>query len=114
MEELIFGLSTMIIVYLFYLFFVINKKSKFKEFKNNNYVTYLVKIYNLNVDKINMKLLANIIAITNSFIIGSTAVTVGFVDNFLLKMLLAVVILIPLQLIMYHLIGKSYQREKRK
>jgi len=113
MEDLIFSLITFVVIYLFYVIFVINKKSKLEKMKNNAGVLYLVNKYKLDLRKINMKVLAHMIALTNSFILSVTLFILSFVDNFMLKILLCFIIIIPFQYVMYMIIGKMYKKEKR-
>ena len=113
MEDLIFSLITFVVIYLFYVIFVINKKSKLEKMKDNPGVIYLVSKYKLDLKKINMKVLAHMIALTNSFILSVTLFILSFVDNFMLKILLCFVIIIPFQYVMYMIIGKMYKKEKR-
>jgi len=73
---------------------------------------YLVKVYNLNKEKLKTKKLAHLIALSNAFIIATTFIIISFVKNFILMMLLAFVVLIPLQLGVYHIIGKYLKRSE--
>jgi hypothetical protein len=113
MENFIFSLITFIVIYLFYVIFVINKKKKLEKFKSSIYVNYLINVAHVNIKQINFKILAHIIALTNSFILSATLFIVSYVSNIILKMLLGFVILIPFQFLMYYIIGKMYQRKKR-
>lgn len=113
MKYIVSFLIAFTIVYLVYLFFVVLRKEKLKGFKNNTFLRYLVKVYNLDINKLNMKKMANIIALANSFIIAATFEVIRFVNNFWLSLLLAFAVLIVLQIIIYHIIGKILKgREK--
>ncbi len=114
MKEIITFFIVFIIIYLLYLFLVILNKKKMKKYKDNTYVTFLVKTYGLDKDKLPIKALAHIISLSNSFIISFVFVIVTLIDNFILKMLLAFAIIIPLMLILYHIIGKSLQKKYSK
>ena len=98
------------LVYLAYLFFVILRKDKLKNFKNNAFLRYLVRVYNLDVNKLDMRKMANIIALANSFIIAMTFEAIVFVSNFFLALVLAFAILIVLQIVIYHIIGTILKR----
>ena len=110
MKEIITFLIVFTIIYLLYLFLVILNKKKMKKYKDNTYVTFLVKTYNLDKDKLPIKFLAHIISLSNSFIISFVFVIVTLIDNFILKMLLGFSILIPLMLLVYYIIGKLLQK----
>lgn len=114
MKDLIFYSIIFIVIYLFYLIFVILRKKKLDKFKKNTYVIYLERMYNLDLSKCNMKILANIIALSNSLIITFTLIIISNIDNLLLKMVLAFAILIPFQLFIYYIIGKIYQKKYKK
>lgn len=113
MEDLIFSLIMFIIIYLFYVIFVINRKNKLEKMKKNAGVLYLVNRYNIDLNKVNMKVLAHLIALTNSFILSITLFILSFIDNYFLKILACFIIIIPFQYIMYMIIGKMYKKEKR-
>ena len=87
------------IIYLFYLFFVILRKDKLKEFKNNTFLKYLVRIYKLDIKKLDMKKMANIIALTNAFIIALTYIIVINFDSFIKQIFLSIAIFILLDFI---------------
>ena len=114
MFDLIFSLVTFVLIYLFYVFFVILRKKKLEKFKQNTYVKFLVTKYNLDLKKINFKILAHAIALTNAFIISAALFVISFIDNWLYKIGIAFVILVPLQFIMYALLGKLFEKKGSK
>ena len=115
MKEILFYGIVFIILYLSYVLFVIIRKKKLDKFRNNTYVKYLENVYHLDMSRISIKALAHVIALANAVIITTTLWGVSITNNLLLKMLLAFAILIPFQLLVYHIIGKSYQiKHKRK
>lgn len=112
MSDLIFSVFAFIIIYLFYVFFVILRKKKLEKFKTNAYVSFLVTKYNVDLEKTNINVLAHAIALTNSFIVSSTLFIISFVPNLILMFVLALIIIVPFQLIMYHIIGKMFGSKK--
>ena len=115
MQNLVLSILVFIIIYLLYLLTVISRKKKLEKFKSNTYVKYLETIHHIDISKVDIKKLANTICLTNSFIIALTLYLVSITDTLYLKLSLALVIFIPLQLLFYHIIGKRYQKkEKRK
>ena len=114
MEDLIFSLVTFIIIYLFYVIFVISRKSKLEKMKKNPGVLYLVNKYKIDLEKVNLKVLAHLIALTNAFILSITLFIVSFVDNYFLKILVCFVVIIPFEYIMYMIIGKMYKENRKK
>ncbi len=115
MKDLIFYGIVFLILYLIYVVFVIIRKKKLDKFRNNTYVKYLENVYHLDMNTISIKTLAHVIALANAMIITVTLYATSITSNLLFKMLLAFAILIPFQLLVYHIIGKSYQiKHKRK
>lgn len=106
MGELVLWLVCFVIVYLLYFLLVINNKKKLAKYRNSTEVKFLENKYKVNIKKIEIKTLANIMALVNAFIIATTVSIIGIVDNMFLKLLVAFVVLIPLILIMYSIIGR--------
>lgn len=103
-----------IVIYLFYLLFVILRKKKLEKFSENTYIKYLVKLYKLDLKKHDIKKLAHIVSLTNSFVVSTTFIIVINIKNYFLMILLAIVVLIPLQLLAYHVIGKILKKGECK
>ena len=81
MKDILFSLIIFVIIYLIYFISVITKKSKLDKLMDGMEVTYLKKIYKLSLKKTNKKLIGNLIALTNSFIVSITIFfvkTIGF------------------------------------
>ena len=102
-----------LIVYLFYLFTVILQKKKYDKFKKSNQVMYFVKKYKLNVNKIDMRKFTNILGLTNSLIIALSFSVTFLVENIFLQLLVGLLVLIPLILLFYSLIG-NYLKKRTK
>lgn len=114
MNYVIYFLLAFIIVYLFYFVTVIIQKKKYNKFKKSNQVMYFVRRYKINPDKLNMAVFTNVLGLTNAFIIAAAFVPTFLVNNFILQLLIGLVVLIPLMLITYHIIGKHYQKKEGK
>lgn len=113
-EFIIYGII-FLMLYLCYVLFVIIRKKKLERFADNTYVKYLENVYQLDMKTISLKQMAHVVAACNAFIITVTLYAIGMTGNYLFKMLLAFAILIPFQLLVYHIIGKCYQiKHKRK
>ena len=113
MEQFIFSLIAFLLIYLFYLITVISRKNKLDKLMDGTEITYLKKRYKLSLKKINKKKIGNIIALTNSFIFALTVFTVSFIENHILMLLVGFIILIPLIIICYHLIGVYLKRSEK-
>ena len=103
-------ITIFIVVYFFYLFLVILRKDKLEKFKNNTFLKYLVRIYKLDINKLNIKNMANTIALSNAFIIAITYSIVILINGFIKQMLMALGIFILLELLVYHIIGTTLKR----
>lgn len=114
MQEIVFYLLTMVLIYLLYYLFVVKNKRRLKKFENNTYVNYLVGVYKLDRNKIPMKQMAKAVAMINSFIIATTILIISVISNLILKFVVGFIILIPLQILMYHIVGKVFQEKFRR
>ncbi|MBE6152027.1 MAG: hypothetical protein E7165_01775 [Firmicutes bacterium] len=114
MEFIIIFLVSFAVVYLLYLLTVISNKNKLEKFKTSNNVLILVKKYKLTITDSNVKLLAHLVALANAFIMAFAITIVELVNNFILKILVAFLVIVPLILISYHLIGKYMLKKENK
>jgi len=106
LEHLIYGLITFFIIYFLYLNFLVNRRDKVIKIYKSTEATILKKKFKVNIEKISAKRLANIIGLTNSFIVALTMEVIFiFSKNFLLQMILGFIVLIILILISYPLIA---------
>ena len=111
MTYLIAFIISFSIVYLFYLFTVVLQKKKYDKFKKSNQVMSFVNKYKLNVNKINMQKFTNILGLTNALIIAIAFTATFLVENLFLQLLVGLIVLIPLLLIFYSLIGLYLKKE---
>ena len=114
MEFIIIFVVSFLVVYLLYVLTVITNKKNLEKFKTSNQVLLLVKKYNLKINDSNVKLVAHLIALANAFIIAFAITIVEFVSNFILKILVAFLVIVPLILILYNLIGKYMLKKESK
>lgn len=107
MVDVYIGIGIFVFVYVCYLLFIILSKKKLTKYINKSRETNMIKTkYNLNYDKINHKLVANIFGLTNGFVLGITYVIMSMIDNIILKLLLSLVFMLVITIILYLLIGK--------
>ena len=112
MRELILYLVIFLIAYLFYIIFVLCRKSVLKKFPEGKEMKYLKYKYDIKVNDKNLKKVANLIFLTNSFILATTVYVVCLFDNFFLEIIVGVITLIILILVLYHIIG-TYLKKKQ-
>lgn len=114
MEYIITYIITFVVIYIIYFLFVVKRKKATEKLKKSLEVRYLINRYHIDIDDINLRTLANRIALCNSFIIATTFIIILFVKNFILKMLLGFVVLFPIILIGYHFLAKSLIKKEGK
>lgn len=114
MNYFLLFIISFIVIYLTYFIVIINRKKGLESFKKGKQLEFFIKTYKLDKKKIDIKKIANTLALTNSFIMALTLTIIEFTDNLIIKILLCVIILIILMLIMYKLLGQSYQKKEGK
>lgn len=117
MELLITSIIVFILIYTLYYFLIIKRDKNLEKFRTSKEVLYLEYQYNINIDKIDKKVLAKNLSLANSIIITITFFISELTDNMWLKLIIMFVVLIILILVIYHFIGRYYIRKygrKRK
>ena len=114
MEYLITFIFCFTIVYLIYSIVVVYRKKGFEKFKASKQLLFFETAYKIDFKKINLKKFAQSLAITNAFIIAFTCTIIEIFDNLILKMLVGFVILVPLMLLMYKILGTVYKKTEGK
>ena len=115
-EVILFVLSFVLLLIIYELFIVrrakVRKTRKGKEKKavEPMEVTYLVKRYHLDLEKINYSRLLHTVAIVSSFDIALTASIVLFIKNFYLELLVGFFCMIIIILISYHIVYLLYKK----
>ncbi len=112
MKELIFYLIIFLLVYLFYVIFVLCRKTVLNKFINGKEARYLNYKYGIKINDKNLKAIANLVFIANSFILSTTVYVVCLFDNLFLEIIAGLITLIILILGIYHIIG-LYLKKKQ-
>lgn len=112
MEYLITFVTCFIVIYLIYFFVIINRKKGLESFKKGKQLDFFKTVYKLDFRKIDIKKFAHSLSLTNAFIMSTTITIIDLIDNFALKMILGIIILIPLMLIMYKFLGEYYKKKE--
>ncbi len=112
MQQLIIFISSLIIIYLFYLLFVIRSNKKRDRLYIGMEAIYIMKKYKVSNKTISNKTYCHIIAFTNSFIIAFTVAVISLISNYLLMLGVGLLLLIPQIFLYYHIIGKYYQKKE--
>ena len=114
MKFLITFIFCFVIVYFVYSMVVIYRKKGFEKFKTSKQLMFFEKAYNIDFQKINLKAFAHSLSLTNAFIIAITCTVIEIFNNLILKMLVGFVILLPLMLLMYKILGTIYKKKEGK
>ena len=111
--DLFWFIGTFVIVYIFYLaYYVIGKRKKYNEKKIPIELGYLVRKYRLDMKKINYKKIMNQIGLISAFDIAFTATFIMmFVKNIYLSIILGAVMIIPLIIITFNILGNIYKKK---
>ena len=111
MKYIILFLVAFTVIFVLYLLTVILNKRKLAKFPKSSQALLLINRFKLKIDKDNVKEFALKVACVNSFIIATALVVIEFVNSFILKLLVATLIMIPLIIILYYLVAKSMKKE---
>lgn len=114
MKYLFTYVVTFLIVYLIYFLFVVNRKKALKKLENSMEVRYLINRYKIDISKFDPKKIANIVALSNSFIMSTVFVIILFIKSFMLRMLLGFISLFPIILGTYHLVALYLKKKEGK
>ena len=112
--ELILWLVVMIFIYGVYEIFVVRKDKALENMKHGKELTLLQRKFKLDFDKLDLKKATRLVALANAFIISSVVSIVfvlqDFISNTFLWILAVIVVgillLVPLILLCYSLIGR--------
>ena len=114
MEFLYTFIFCFVVIYLVYFVIVVSRKKGMEAFEKGKQVMYFKNAYGLDLDKLNYKKFANSLALTNAFIMALTITIVCLFDSLIIKLLVAFIILIPLMLVCYYILGKIYKKKEGK
>lgn len=114
MDYLLTFIFCYIIVFLVYYLVVVQRKKGLEAFKKGKQVEFFKNAYKLNLKKLNYKSFGTSLSFVNAFIIATTVTIIEIFDNLIIKLLVGFVILIPLILICYKLLGKYYKKKEGK
>lgn len=112
MKNFVFYIIIFVLVYLFYLIFVLSRKNVLKNFPNGKEMRYLKFKYGIKVNDKNIRSIANVVFLGNSFILSTTVFVVCLFDSLLLEIIVGLTTLIILMLSVYHIIGTYYKKKQ--
>ncbi len=109
----IFYFLVFLLVYAVYYYFVLKRKEKLAKFKESTEMKYLKSRYHLNLDKIDVVKTMRIIALHNAIIITTTLIVIDTLENYLMKLAVAFITVVSLQLLGFHILGKWLKRGEK-
>lgn len=113
MLDVYIGIGIFVMIYLAYLLVIMSNKKRLTKYINKSRETVMVKAkYDLNYDKINHKLVANLFGLANGFIIGGTYILMTYVGNVIIKFLVALLVMVIVVFIVYAMIGKYLKKKE--
>jgi len=111
MEYVIYFILTFLLVYMIFYFFIVRKAGKKIQKKVPVEVEYLITKYNIDLKKVDYRNFLNTISVTGSIIMAITVLIIFNIENLLLQLVVAFVVMIPLILIGFQFIGKYYKKK---
>ena len=114
MKYLLTFIFSFLIIYTVYFIVIINRKKGLESLKKGKQIDFFKKAYKLDFRKINIKSFANSLAIVNSFIMALTITIIETFKSLTVKLLVGFIIIIPLMLIMYKILGEKYKKKEGK
>lgn len=110
--EFILFVMAFLIVYVFYKVLIIKQAKRRNSKKRPAEINYLIYAYKIDIKKLNYQNLLNTISIVSAFDISLIVSIISLVGNmFLLQLVVAVIIVIPIFLISYHFVGIYYRKK---
>lgn len=108
-----------IIYFIFFLlFYKIYYMIKMRKKKNNKSLLtttteliYLTTKYKLNIKKIGINKIINVICLTNALIFSLVLIATFFITNLFIRIVIMFILLMPLIFFIYHFIGCFYRRK---
>jgi len=114
MDKFLIFLICFIIVYLVYYLVIVRRQKGLDAFKNGKQLLFFKNAYNLDIKHLDCRKFANSLALVNAFIIAATVTVIEFFNSYIIKLLVGFVILIPLILISYYVLGQIYKKKESK
>ena len=114
MEELVLFGMCYVLVFILYQIFIVSKAKKNYENEDKKYpveVKYLMGKYKLDMEKIKYNQLLQIVALVSSFDISLMVSAVSIFDNYVIQLVAAVAIVIPVLLVSYYFVGLFYKKK---
>ena len=112
MEYAIWFLVGFILVYVIYYILFIRKASR--KGKKSSEVEYLIKLYKLDINKFSYYRFVRVVGVVSSIDIALISVIVAFTNELIWQLLFSFLIIFPIIIISFMLLGKYYKNKQTK
>ncbi len=112
MEYVVWFLISFILIDIIYSFFFIRKSKREKKIPAE--AQYLIYRYQLDIKKFSYQKFLKIVGLVTSFDIALVATCIGVIDSIIWQILVGFVIIIPIAIVSFLLLGKYYQKKQLK
>lgn len=108
-------LLVFLLIFIVHYFMSVRKNKKYNKNKIPLELLYLVKIYNLDIKKINYRVFIWISSLINTFIIAIVYIIISYLlEKLIFQIIVGIVLLILFIIICYGLLGRYYMRKEGK
>ena len=112
MEYVIWFIVDFIIVFLLYYFLVVSRLSFDKRKKKPSEVSVLINGFNLDINKFSYRKFLITISLVSAFDIAIVATIITIFNGFIWQLLFGFIIIVPIIVISFMLVGKYYQKKQ--
>lgn len=112
MHYLLLFVSVFVIVFIIYYIFVVARKKSLEKLKKSKSMDYFKQLYYIDPEKIDMKQFAIYFGAANAFILAIIMTFLELFDGMLVKLIVALVVMLPTIYVTYSFIGRHYMKDK--
>lgn len=99
------------LVYIIYYLFIVMRKKSLEKLRKSKSMDYFKQLYKIDPKKVDIKKFANHFGMANAFIISFVITVIEFFDSMIIKLLVALLLIIPVIYFTYGILGKHYQNK---
>lgn len=112
MHYILLFVSVFVIVFVIYYIFVVARKKSLEKLKKSKSMDYFKQLYYVDPEKINMKQFALYFGAANAFILAIIMTFLEFFDGMIVKLIVALIVMLPTIYVIYSFIGRHYMKDK--
>lgn len=107
-------ITCFLIIYIVYFLMIVNRRKGLEKFKEGTQAEFFKKVYKLDFRKTSTKKFANALAITNALIMAATITIIEIFESMIIKLIVGFIVIIPLMLLSYKILGESFKKKEGK